>query len=143
LTNPPSQPLFAHWVYPSGRLPLHQPAPGNCLIAAMATIGRAGMSTTGGRTNEGPFRIRKNSKHPGLVESPKQTEDGGCLPFLTHAPRDGWGFGRVETLKGKLEQKWGDQLTQKRDSEGWLRWLLREDSMTNGLNSAYTPTPNF
>ena len=64
-----------HWVSPCGRLPLHQPAPGNCLIAAMATIGRAGMSPTGGRTNEGPFHIRKDSKHPGLVQLTELAED--------------------------------------------------------------------
>ena len=50
------------------------------------------MTTTGGRTNESPFHIRKNLERLRLVESPKPTEDGGSLPFLTHAPRDGWGF---------------------------------------------------
>ena len=55
-----------HWVSPYGRLPLHQPAPGNCLIAAMATIGREQMSTPGGRTNEGPLSHPKKLKTPRL-----------------------------------------------------------------------------
>ena len=134
LTNPLLQQRCVHWVSPHGRLPLHQPAPGSCLIAA--TIGLEQMSTTGGQTKEGPFRIRKNLKDLRLVESPKQTVDGGCLPYLTHAPRDGWRFMRVAVPKGNIKQKYGHQLTQKRDPEGWLRWLLREDSMRNGLNSA-------
>jgi hypothetical protein len=71
-----------------------------------------------------------------LVELSKPTENGGCLPFLAPALPKELEFGWYVVPKGKIEQKSGHQLTQKRDSEGWLRWLLRQDSMRNRLNSA-------
>jgi len=47
----------------------------------------------------------KNSKHPCLAQLSKLAEDGGCLPFLTHVPRDGWRFGRVALPNGKVREK--------------------------------------
>jgi len=80
------------------------------------------MSTTAGRTNEGPFHIpfhiRKNSKHPRLVQLSKLAEDGGCLPFLTHAPQDWWEFGQVALPKDKIEHKVRRRPTQRWGCEG-------------------------
>ena len=59
------------------------------------------MSTTAGPTNEGHFRILKSSKHPRLAQLSKLTEDGGCLPFLTHTPLDEWRF-RKESMRKEL-----------------------------------------
>ena len=84
----------------------------------MATIGRAGMSTTGGRTNEGPFHIRKNSKHPRLVQLSKLAEDAGSFRFPQPALPKEPGFDGPASPKGKLEQKYGRRQTQKWVCEG-------------------------
>ncbi len=64
LTRPPSQPLCVHWIFPCARLQLRQPAPGSCLIAAIATIGREQMSTAVGLTKDSQLLlIRKKSRH--------------------------------------------------------------------------------
>ena len=76
------------------------------------------MSTTAGRTNEGPFRILKSSTPPRLAQLSKLTEDGGCLRFPQPALPKEPGFDGPASPKGKLEQKYGRRQTQKWGCEG-------------------------
>ena len=76
------------------------------------------MSTPGGRTNEGPFHIRKNSKHPRLVQLSKLAEDAGSLRFPQPALPKEPGFDGPAPLNGKIEQMHGHRLTQMWSCEG-------------------------
>ena len=60
-----------------------------------------------------PSASEKNLSPPCLVESPKQSEDGGSLPFSHPSSRNRWEFEAVTPLNGKIEQKVRRLLTQR------------------------------
>jgi len=64
------------------------------------------MWTTVGPTKDSQLLlIRKKSRHPSLVRSPKLTKVGGSLPFSPPAPQIEPGSGEVHRRRWKIEEK--------------------------------------
>ena len=78
----------------------------------------AGMSTTAGRTNEGPSHIRKKSKTPPLGAAIETDRGRRMFAVLVDCTQKKWGFGRVALPNGKIKQMYGHRLTQMRGYEG-------------------------